>query len=196
MTPRTRTLTRSLIPTLAAALLTAGCSSQDERLASFAEQAAERQAEQNRRMADLQKDVSKGSRRLVEADAEARGDFAGLHKGLQSERGEVGRQRDALEEERREIAARRVTDPLVAAAVMNAGLLLACILPLVLCWQLLRGSDRDDPADALIAEALLADLVAETPLLLAPPPPSPRRLADGRGTAEEGPGPGPGLPDP
>ncbi|HEX6985707.1 MAG TPA: hypothetical protein VF170_10030, partial [Planctomycetaceae bacterium] len=155
-------------------LSAAGCSSGDERLARFAEQAAERQAEQNRRMTELQKEVAEGGRRLVEADAKARGDFASLHKDLQSERSEVGRQRDALEEERREIASQRVTDPLVAAAVMDVGLLVACVLPLILCWQLLRRSEREDPADALVAEALLADLVAERPLLLAPP--EPRRL--------------------
>ena len=57
----------------------------------------------------------------------------------------------ALEEERRAIASQRVTDPLVAAAVMNAGLLVACVLPLVLCWQLLRRSDRDDPAGIVAA---------------------------------------------
>lgn len=158
------------IPILAGALLTAGCSSQDARLARFAEAAAERQAEQNRRMADLQQEVAEGSRQLVEADAKARSEFAALHKDLQSERSEVGRQRDALEEERREMASQRVTDPLVAAAVMEAGLMLACLLPLLLCWHLLRRGERDDPADALVAEALLADLVAERPLLLAPAP--------------------------
>ena len=162
---------------VATALSAAGCRSEDERLARFAEQAAERQAEQNRRMADLQKEVAEGSRRLVEADAKARSDFSSLHKDLQSERSEVGRQRDLLEEERRDIASQRVTDPLVAAAVMDAGLTVACVLPLVLCWHLLRRSETDDPADALVAEVLLADLAAERPLLLAPP--EPRLLAAG-----------------
>ena len=164
-----------LIP---AALAAAGCSS-DERLARFAEQAAERQAEQNRRMADLQHEVAEGTRRLVEADAEAREAFAGLHRDLQAERGEVGRQRDALEEERREIASQRVTDPLVAAAVMNAAALLACVLPLLVCWRLLRRDEAADGGDALVAEALLEDLVSDRPVLLAPPPER-RLLADGR----------------
>jgi len=186
MTPsRSHTLTTQV---LAAALLTAGCSSQDERLARFAEDAAERQAEQNRRMADLQKEVAEGSRKLVEADAKARSDFASLHKDLQSERSEVGRQRDALEEERRAIASQRVTDPLIAAAVMDAGLLLACVLPLVLCWHLLRRSETGDPADALVAEVLLADLVADRPVLLAPPPP---KLLPAGPPTDGGPGAGP-----
>jgi hypothetical protein len=159
---------RRLLTVLALLLASAGCSSSDERLAEFAERASERQAEQNRRMADLQQEVAQGSRQLVEADAKARTEFTSLHKDLQAERSEVGRQRDSLEEERREIAAQRVTDPLVAAALMNAGLLLACVLPLVVCWQLLRRGDME-PADALVAEVLLTDLVAGQPLLLAPP---------------------------
>lgn len=52
---------------------------------------------------------------------------------------------------------------------MNVGLLIACTLPLVLCWYLLR-SGETEPADSLVAQVLLRDLVAEQPLLLAPPP--------------------------
>ncbi len=152
----------------------AGCSSQDERLARFAEQAVERQAEQNRRMADLQQQVAEGSRRLVEADAQSRAELTNAHRALQAERVEIGRQRDALEEDRQEIASKRITDPLIAAALMNAGILVACILPLVLCWYLLRHSETDVPGDAVMAEVLLNDLVAGAPVLLARH--EPRRL--------------------
>ncbi|HEX6986965.1 MAG TPA: hypothetical protein VF170_16425 [Planctomycetaceae bacterium] len=161
-----------LIPLMASILLTTGCD-RDERLARFAEQAAERQAEQNRRMAELQREVAAGSRQLVEADAKARTEFTELHRDLQSERSDIGKQRDALEAERREIASRRVTDPLIAAAVMDAGLLLACLLPLVLGWHLLRQADRE-PADALVTAVLLEDLIKDRPLLLSPA--SPRLL--------------------
>ena len=169
----THPVLRRSLPALALLFASAGCSSSDERLAEFAERASERQAEQNRRMAELQQDVTAGSRQLVEADAQARAEFTGLHRDLQAERATVGHQRDALEAERREIASDRVTDPIIAAALMNAGLLLACVLPLVVCWQLLRRGDTE-PADALIAEVLLNDLVATQPLLL--PPPSQRLL--------------------
>lgn len=148
-------------------MLATGCD-RDERLARFAEQAAERQAEQNRRMADLQQEVAEGSRQLVEADAKARTEFTQLHRDLQSERSEIGQQRDALEEERREIASQRVTDPLIAAAILETGVLLACLLPLVLCWYLLRQGDAE-LADALVTEILLEDLTKQQPLLLAPP---------------------------
>ncbi len=56
-------------------ILTLGCSSGSDDLAWFAQQATEQQAEQNRRMADLQQEVAKGSRELVEADAKARTEF-------------------------------------------------------------------------------------------------------------------------
>lgn len=171
----------SLIPTMAT-LLAIGCSTGDERLARFAEQATQRQAEQNRQMAELQQQVAEGSRQLVEADAEARGEFAKLQRDLQSERSEIGAQRDALEDERREIASQRARDPIVAAALMNGGLLIACTLPLVLCWYLLRQSDAE-PADALVAQVLLSDLVAEKPLLLAPSPQ--RRLTVNSGDVPE-----------
>lgn len=158
-----------LIPITTTLLLALGCSSQDERLARFAEQANERQAEQNRQMAELQQQVTEGSRELVEADAASRHEFTKLQHELQSERTEVGRQRDVLEEERRRFASQRTRDPLIAAALLNAGLLIASVLPLVLCWYLLRSSDPD-AADGLVTEVLLSDLVAAQPLLLAGPP--------------------------
>lgn len=174
MPKKQRVLT--LIPCAIPLLLTVGCSNSDERLARFAEQATERQAEQNRRMADLQQEVAEGSRKLVEADAASRQEFTKLQQHLQSERTEIAHQRDTLEEERREIASQRVTDPLIAAALMNAGLLIACVLPLVLCWYLLRSSDTDT-VDSLVTDVLLKDLVAEQPLLLVSPPQ--RRLMSG-----------------
>ena len=54
---------------------------------------------------------------------------------------------------------------IIAAAITNIGLLLACLLPLVLCWYLL--TRRVEPADdQAVAEVLLEDLVADRPLLL------------------------------
>jgi hypothetical protein len=56
-------------------------------------------------------------------------------------------------------------DPIIAAAITNAGLLLACLLPLILCWYLLHRPV--EPADdQAVAEVLLDDLVADRPLLL------------------------------
>ena len=159
-----------LIPTVAALMLTAiGCDEEENtRLAEMAERHSERQAEQIRQMTELQNQVAEGSRRLVEADAQARQEMVTLQREVQAERTEVGRQRDVLEEERRDLAAKRRLDPIVAAAITNAGILLACLLPLVLCWYLLhrRAEPVDDQA---VAEVLLEDLVTDRPLLLPRP---------------------------
>ena len=155
------------MPIVAALMLTAiGCDEEEnKRLAEMAERHMERQAEQNRQVTELQREVAEGSRRLVEADAQARQEMVTLQREVQAERNEVGRQRDVLEGERRELAAKRRLDPIVAAAITNVGLLLACLLPLVLCWYLL--TCRVEPADdQAVAEVLLEDLVADRPLLL------------------------------
>ena len=147
-------------------ILTAiGCNEdENKRLADMAEKNLDRQAEQNRQMSELQHEVAQGTRLLVEADAKAREEMLALHRDFQTERAEIGRQRDSLEDERRAIASQRHLAPIIAAAITNTGLLLACLLPLALCWYLLHR--RVEPADdGAVAEILLEDLVAERPLL-------------------------------
>ena len=147
-------------------LTTTGCDeNENKRLADMAERNVERQAAQNRQMSELQSEVARGARTLVEADAKARAELVALERDAQAERAEIGRQRDSLEEERRDLATRRWLDPIIAASITNIGLLAACLLPLVLCWYLLHR--RVEPADdQAIAEVLLDDLVANEPLLL------------------------------
>ncbi|MCY2995964.1 MAG: hypothetical protein NTY19_50155 [Planctomycetota bacterium] len=151
------------VPIAAGLMLTAiGCD-ENTRLAEMAERHLDRQAEQNRQMVELQRQVADGSRELVAADAKAREELMALQRDVQTERTETGRQRDELEKERRSLAAERRMDPIIAAAISNVGLVLACLLPLVLCWRLLRAPD--DAADRLITEVLIENLVAEHPLL-------------------------------
>ena len=145
-------------------LTMAGCE-EEERLAEMAERHLERQAEQTRLMADLQQEVAEGTRQLVEADARAREEMVALQRDLQADQAAVGQQRDQLEGERKELAAKRRLDPIVAAAITNVGLLAVCALPLVLCWYLLH--PRVEPADdQVVAEVLLNDLISDRPLLL------------------------------
>jgi hypothetical protein len=159
-------------------LTAAGCEEDEERRsAEMAEKHLERQAEQNRQMAELHREVAEGTRRLVEADARTREEMVSLQRDVQAESAEVGRQRDMLERERRDLAARRYLDPIIAAAVTHTGLLLACLLPLVICWYLLHR--RIEPADdQAVAEVLLEDLVTDRPLLL-PPMVSTRAVGSG-----------------
>lgn len=157
-------LVRLIVATL---LMTAtGCAeNENKQLAEMAERHLDRQAEQNQQMAKLQQELAKGSRQMVEADAKAREEIVALHRDVQAERTEIGQQRDSLENDRRQIAEQRHRDPIIASAITSFGLLLACLLPLVLCWYLLHRPV--EPADdSAVAEVLLEDLVADSPLLL------------------------------
>jgi len=157
--------------------IVSGCqSNENQRLAEMAERQLDRQAEQNQRMADLQEEVAEGSKRLVEADAEARREMIGLHHDLQSERHTVGEQRDALEADRKQLATQRHRDPIIAESIRQIGLLLCCGLPLVICLLLLR-RPIEPSSDQEIAELLIADLVSAQPQLLRGPDDSRPRLA-------------------
>lgn len=155
-------------------LMAIGCrEDENARLAEMAERNLERQAAQNQQFSELQREVAEGARQLVDADAKARQDIVTLQREVQAERAEVGRQRDVLETERRQLAVERRVAPIVASSISSAGLLLACLLPIVLCWLLLR-QQGEITNDQLVAEVLLEDSVADHPLLL-PPQPSPGR---------------------
>jgi len=157
----------TLIATLLVAIsMLSGCQSdENRRLAELAERQLDRQAEQNRRMADLQDEVAAGSRQLVEAEAEARRDMIGLHHDLQDEHQTVGEQRDALEADRKQLATQRHRDPIIAETIAQIGLLTACGLPLLICLLLLR-RPIEPSSDQEIAELLIADLVSAQPQLL------------------------------
>ena len=159
-------LTAALIA--ATTVLTSGCDSRDERLARQAGESMQQQAEQNRQMAELHRELAQGARKLVEADAEARADFVAMHSEMQDQQAEVGRQRDQLEEDRRMWAAYRRSDPMIATALTTTGLVIACVLPLVVCWYLLahRSTGEDD---ALVSEVLIQDIVSHEPVFLPPP---------------------------
>lgn len=151
------------VPAAAALILTVMGCDDNARLAEMAERHLDRQAEQNRQMSELHRQVADGSRELVAADAKAREELAALQREVQTERAETSRQRDELEMERKALAAERRQDPIIAAAITSVGLVLVCLLPLLLGWHLLRAPTDD--ADRLIAEVLVEDLVSEHPLL-------------------------------
>ena len=162
-----RTYQLILTPVAAALILTAiGCKGdENRRLAEMAERHLERQAEQSRQVTELQREVAEGSRRLVEADAQARQEMVALQHEVQAERNEVGQQRDLLEEDRRQLAEQRRQDPIIAAAITQVGMVVACVLPLVVCWYLLHREPTQSD-DATVTEVLIEDLIVERPLLL------------------------------
>ena len=143
-----------------------GCD-EDKRLVELANESTQRQAEQNQEMSRLNQEVAESHQRLIEADAQSRQELVELQHDLQADQSEVARQRDELESDRQELAKAREREPIIASAISTAGMLLACLMPLVLAWYLLAGR-HDDPDEAL-GELLTLDLVAEEPLLLPPP---------------------------
>ena len=168
---------RTLRITLTLILLTSiGCNSnENSRVAELATQQLKRQADQNRRMSELQQEVASGSRELVEADANARQEMVTLQREMQTERNEIGHQRDQLEAERREIADRRNRDPIIAAAITRVAFVVVSLLPLLICWLLLQ--QKVEPADKNeITELLLDDLVSSEPRLMPPAKTDPAKL--------------------
>jgi hypothetical protein len=154
------------ILTLTSVAITVGCD-ESRRLAEQAARNTEMQASQNHEMARVNREVAEGSRRLVAADAEARRQVLAIQKDLQTERQQIAVGRDALEAERQQMAAQRHRDPVVAAAITNTGIILACLLPLALCGYLLHSLCGRSSEEA-IGDVLLMDLVSESPLLLPP----------------------------
>ena len=77
----------------------------------------------------------------------------------------IDRQHDELEKERRQIAAQRHRDPIIAGAIMQAAGFLAAVVPLALALVLLRSLQHEDP-DALVGELLLQEFTSERPLLI------------------------------
>jgi len=100
---------------------------------------------------------------------------AELQQSLHEERVMVSRQRDQLEKDRKTLAAQRHRAPIIAAAITHVGMTVACLMPLLVCWWLLR-QYLDVPQDQIIADAIILDLVADKPLLLPSSPPDQRLI--------------------
>ena len=155
--------------TLVVLICACGTIEPDGRYEQLVEKTIEQQAAQNQAMAKQSQEVAEATRQLVEADAKARQEMAATHRdlqtGLQSERKNIDRQHDELEKERRQIAAQRHRDPIIAGAIMQAAGFLAAVVPLALALVLLRSLQHEDP-DALVGELLLQEFTSERPLLI------------------------------
>lgn len=173
------------------ALLTAiGCSSRDgrdERLVQVTNRAIEQQARQNDHIAGQAKAVAEQSRQvaetakeLVASDAEARREMIDaaqtLNSELHVERRNIDRRQEKLDDEHRQIAAQRNRDPIIAAALEGCGLILACVLPLVVCIFVLRQLQAETGDERALAELLALELTSDGPTLLSALPPSPPLL--------------------
>jgi hypothetical protein len=154
-------------PLLMLVLIAVGCSSDDERLVDLSRQSLDRQTEQNRLVEANNRQVIDATQRLVEADAQARRENIQLHREIQTERSGINQQRDALEQERRQIADTRNRDPIVAESIQSAVGLIVAALPLVVCLFVLRGLFHKSDDEAM-ADVLVEELVTQQPLLADP----------------------------
>jgi|GEM_PF-2972081 len=165
-----------------------GCNSPDQRLVDFAHEANRQQARQSELVARQGREVAATARQLVEQDAAARRELLEAQarnlEQYREQQAAIEQQRQQLDEERHEAAQAAVRDPVIAQALIAAGLILAALLPLLVTAYALRRLPETGAAEELLTDALLEDLAAlpsaPTPAL----PPEPRLTESSR----------PGLP--
>ena len=161
-----------------------GCSPtpdlRDQRLADFARQSTEQQARQNEALARQSQSVveesaklAQAAQQLVESDAKSRAELIAAQERLtgqlDQQRAAVDTGRDQLEAERKQLAAQRHRDPLIASSIQTVGLILAALLPLIICVYVIRMMSRTEPDDAAVASLLVTELTADRPMLLPGP---------------------------
>jgi hypothetical protein len=162
-----------LIPLLITFVMTSGC---QNRVVEVAREASDRQAAQNRQMADLQQAVARGTHELVKADAATRLEVVAVHRDLQHERQQLSESWTDLEVERRRIDDERRSDVSrrgIIAAILGAMLLIAYFGFL---WQLLARAGSNEPSQEEFSELLLEHF-----LPVVPSEPIESRLPEGRG---------------
>jgi hypothetical protein len=164
---------RTISGWLGLALLAAavsGCPDEDDRVAQLAVEAANRQAAQNQELAQLNREVAEGTRRLIESDGQSRAEFAKAQRELQAQQSAVADQFNLLESERKTAAVARMREPLLAAALTGATTLLVACLPLAVALYLLRRHQADETDPAALSELLISELASDRPVLLPPAP--------------------------
>lgn len=126
--------------------------------------------------ANSREDLQRIHQTIVERDADGRRQLDELHQQAHASIAErtqaIDRERDLIEQERRQIAVERARAPVVAESVKFVGGLIVCSLPLVVVIYLLRSlRSRSSDVDAAMVEVLVEELVTGQPRLLSRPRP-------------------------
>jgi hypothetical protein len=126
--------------------------------------------------------VTETAKELVTKDAEARREMIEatqkLNSELHNERRNIDRQQEKLDDERKQIAANRHRDPIIATAIESFGLMLACLLPLLVCIFVLRQMQDETGDERVLAELLALEITSDQPTLLPVSPLGSPRLED------------------
>lgn len=157
--------TLTLIILLMQTMVGTACESEDERVARLATEYADRQTEQGGRVIDLQQELMTGSRQLIEADSRARTEMIDLQREIQDERRRLDQRYEQLAAERSTVERNRYWAPYLIDLTRQILLLVACLLPLLLCRHLLSLALKQGE-EVLIGEQLLEDVVSDDPILL------------------------------
>jgi hypothetical protein len=139
---------------------TAGC---NDDAVTVAREAADRQAQQNETMAELQQEVAAGTRQLVAEEGQARRQALEVLRDLQAERGQLADGWDELESQRQSIARSRRTESLLATVLPASGGVAAAAVALAFAWMALYGLKRQDDSVAVACELLIEELLDEPP---------------------------------
>jgi len=144
---------------------------QNQTIADQSRQVTETTHEFVESSGDARKEMIELQRELIEAEAEARNELVRVQQDLvdrdaecrqelnelqretqsaiQMERRSIDRRREGLEAEHRQIAGERQRAPIIAAAITQVGLILACLAPLALCvyllWSLRSTAEHGGP---------------------------------------------------
>src|SRR3954452_19371657 len=145
---------KMLILSITLLAATHGC---DDKATQIAREAADRQAQQNTEMAQLNKEVASGSHQLVEADAKARQEIVGVHCDLLAERSRLDTSWGQVQEERRLIAAERRTESMLVAVANASGYLFLVVVVLGFCWYALVRVRQGDGTDEQLNELLITE---------------------------------------
>jgi hypothetical protein len=151
-----------------------GCG--DERLVQTVQDADRRQAQQNNEIA-----------RVCDDATVVRQQVAKLQNDLRDDQAAIGRERDRLEAERRQIASQRPWAELYSPLLEAIGVVAVVVAVLTYCSMLVHSLRRNGPADAVLADSLVQQLLSveqlPPPTLLPPADVGPlpiARIADAR----------------
>ena len=155
---------KTLLTLLTPALVLIGCD--DARSVRLAQEGADRQAQQNNTMAELQREVAAGSRSLVEEQGAARREALQLQQSVQGERDDLSAGWNDLEGERRRMAASRRADSLLAAVIRGSAAAAAAIVALAFAYLTIIGLGRDNESTVLSCEFLADEVLPRLPKFL------------------------------
>ena len=144
-------------------ILISGC---DERIANVAQQAADRQAQQNTMMGELNKEVASGTRSLIQADAATCREITAVHRDIQAERARLDSGWTMLGQRNEALLSERRVESLFVTAIHAGGLLGIVIMLLGYCWYALFTVRVSRNPDAELYDLLIRDLSANEPQLV------------------------------